>query len=99
MIARSSQYSGGSATKPSVSASGETVSQPPTVTMTSEVAISGQLARLSMNGILLVRITWMISVWVKIDSTNQPVWNSAGFCQLLNSCLLYTSDAADDLLC
>jgi len=46
--------------------------------MIREVAISGQLALLSMNGILLVRMTWMISVWVKSDSTNQPVWKSAG---------------------
>ena len=37
------------------------------------VAISGQLARLWMNGILLVRITWMISVCVISDSTNHPV--------------------------
>jgi hypothetical protein len=51
MIARRSQYSGGSGTNPSVLARGETVSQQPTTTMIKEVAISGQLARLSMNGI------------------------------------------------
>ena len=85
MIASSSQYSGGSGTNPSVSARGETVSQAPTATMISDVAISGRLARLWMNGILCVRITWMISVWVKSDSTNQPVWNSAGLFQALNT--------------
>src|SRR3984893_720124 len=46
MIARSSQYSGGSGTNPSVLASGETVSQQPTTTMIREVAISGQPAGL-----------------------------------------------------
>ena len=28
----------------------------------------------------------MISVWVKSDSTNQPVWNREGLCQQLNTC-------------
>ncbi len=85
MMASSSQYSGGSGTNPSVPAKGETVSQAPTATMMTEVAISGQLARLWMNGILLVRMTWIISVWVKSDSTNQPVWNRAGLCPLLKT--------------
>ncbi|HSW35783.1 MAG TPA: hypothetical protein VLH18_04175 [Candidatus Limnocylindrales bacterium] len=40
-----------------VSAKGETVSHAPTATMTREETISGQLARLCMNGILLVRMT------------------------------------------
>ena len=40
------------------------------------VTISGQLARLWRNGIRFVRMTWMISVCVSSDSTNQPVWNS-----------------------
>ena len=43
---------------------------------TTVVAISGQLARLWRNGIRFVRMTWMISVCVSSDSTNQPVWNS-----------------------
>ena len=46
--------------------------------MIREVAISGQMARLWMKGILLVRMTWMISVWVKSDSTNRSLWKSAG---------------------
>src|SRR5450759_4850854 len=85
MAASSAQYNPGSGTKPSVSARGETVSQAPTATMITEVAMRGQLARLWMNGILLVRITWMISVWVKSDSTNQPVWNRAGLFAVLNT--------------
>ena len=40
-------------------------------------ATSGQLARLWKNGILLVRMMWMMSVCVMIDSTNHPVWKSA----------------------
>ena len=85
MIARNSQYSSGSETNPSVFARGETVSQAPATTIITEVRISGQLARLSINGILLVRMTWMINVWVKSDSTNQPVWNRAVFCQQLKT--------------
>src|ERR1035437_224270 len=85
MAARYSQNIGGSGANPSVFAKGETVSQEPAPTMIREVMISGQLARLSKKGILLVRMTWMIRVWVKSDSTNQPVWNSAGLCQLLNT--------------
>ena len=37
------------------------------------VTISGQLARLCRKGILFVRMTWMMSVCVINDSTNQPV--------------------------
>src|SRR5450756_709510 len=84
MMARYSQYRGGSGTNPSVFAKGETVSQAPTATMITDVRMRGQLARLSMKGILLVRMTWMINVWVKSDSTNQPVRNRAGLCQQLN---------------
>ena len=40
------------------------------------VTVNGQLARLWMNGIRLVRMTWMMSVCVSSDSTNQPVWKS-----------------------
>src|ERR1039458_2858624 len=85
MMARNSQYNGGSGTNPSVFASGENVSHAPTATMIKEVRMSGQLARLWMNGILLVRMTWMINVWVKSDSTNQPVWNRTGLCQQLKT--------------
>ena len=53
--------------------------------MIRDEAISGQLARLWMNGILLVRMTWMINVWVNSDSTNQPVWNRAGLFPALNT--------------
>ena len=38
--------------------------------------IKGQLARLWKNGIFLVRMMWMMSVCVRMDSTNQPVWNN-----------------------
>ena len=72
-MARNSQYRGGSGTNPSVFAKGETVSPAPTATMITEVRISGQLAQLWMNGSLFVRMIWMINVWVKSDSTNQPV--------------------------
>ena len=48
----------------------------PTTMMRTVVTISGQLARLCRKGIRLVRMTWMISVCVSSDSTNQPVWNS-----------------------
>jgi len=37
------------------------------------VAVSAQLARLCRKGILFVRMTWMMSVCVIKDSTNQPV--------------------------
>jgi hypothetical protein len=57
MIANSNQYSGGSGTNPSASARGEIVSKAPTVTITIEVTMSGQLAQLWRNGILLVRMT------------------------------------------
>ena len=66
----------GSGTKPRALANGENGSQAPTAMMTAVVSVSGQLARLCRNGILFVRMTWMISVCVSSDSTNQPVWNS-----------------------
>jgi hypothetical protein len=58
MMARYSQNSGGSGTNPSVAANGDTVSQAPAATIIMDVRMSGQLARLWMNGILLVRIIW-----------------------------------------
>jgi hypothetical protein len=42
------------------------------------IAISAGLARLLKNETLAVRMMWIINVWVKSDSTNYPVWNSAG---------------------
>jgi len=77
MMARNSQYRGGSGMKPSVFARGETVSQAPTATMIAEVKISGQLARLSINGICRGLMTWMMSCGLKSYSTNQPVWKRA----------------------
>ena len=50
-----------------------------------EVATSGQLALLWMNGILFVRMTWMIRVCVINDSTNQPVWNNFSLPQQWNT--------------
>ena len=40
---------------------------------TAVAAINGQLARLWRKGIRLVRMTWIMRVWVMSDSTNQPV--------------------------
>lgn len=40
------------------------------------VAVSGQRARLRMNGTPCVRIGSMISVREMTESTNHPVWNS-----------------------
>ena len=48
--------------------------------MTAVVTVSGQLAQLCRKGILLVRMTWMMSVCVRSDSTNQPVWKSDALC-------------------
>jgi hypothetical protein len=45
----------------------------PTSMMTKVVRFNVQLARLCRKGILFVRITWMMSVCVSSDSTNQPV--------------------------
>lgn len=45
---------GGSGTKPRVPASDESVSQAPTVTMSSDEAINGKLARLWMKGMLVI---------------------------------------------
>ena len=42
------------------------------------VIVSCQLARDWMNGIRLVRMTWMMSVCVMMDSTNQPVLKQRG---------------------
>ena len=72
------QYNAGKTTNPKVFARGDTVNQAAIATITREVVIKDLLAQLSMNGILFVRMTWMINVCVKIDSTNQPVWKRDG---------------------
>jgi len=51
----------------------ENGSHTPKAMIDSVVPVSAQLARLCRNGILFVRITWMMSVCVIKDSTNQPV--------------------------
>ena len=59
--------------KPSAEAKGEYGSHIPRAMMDTVVAVSAQLARLCRKGILFVRMTWMMSVCVIKDSTNQPV--------------------------
>src|ERR1035437_7720887 len=73
---RKGQYVTGNSTRPSAGASGDDGSQTATAMMAAVVSTSGRLARLWRNGILLVRMTWMMSVCVMIDSTNHPVWKS-----------------------
>ncbi len=63
----------GRCAKPKAEAKGEYGSHIPRVMTDSVVTMSDQLARLCKNGILLVRMTWMINVCVINDSTNQPV--------------------------
>jgi hypothetical protein len=53
----SSQYNGGSGTKPIPAASGEMGNHMPIATIANEVRINGRLAMLWMNGILFVRMT------------------------------------------
>jgi hypothetical protein len=55
-MARNSRHSGRSQTNPNGFAKGETVSQALTATMITEVRISGELTRLSINGILFYKI-------------------------------------------
>ena len=52
----------------------------PVAMMATLVTISGQDGQLWRNGILFVRMTWMISVCVSRLSTNQPVWNRLWLC-------------------
>ena len=52
---------------------GEKGSQAPMAMMIAVVTVNGQLAQLCRNGMRLVRMMWMMSVWVSSDSTNQPV--------------------------
>lgn len=67
----------GRGTNPNHTPIGEDGNQMPISMIATVVAMSGQLARLWMKGILFVRITWIIRVCVSNDSTNQPVWNNA----------------------
>ncbi len=58
-------------------------SQAPMAMMVSVVSVMGRDARLWIKGIRRVLIIWTIRVWVRSDSTNQPVWKSfakASFC-------------------
>ena len=59
---------------------GENGSHMPTIMTIMVMVITGQLARLWMKGMRLVRMMWMISVCVSSDSTNQPVWNRRLHC-------------------
>ena len=74
---------------PSQGAIGEKGSQAPNPMMTAVVTVNGQLAQLCRKGIRLVRMTWMMSVCVSSDSTNQPVWNSDALCSLIASVAPY----------
>ena len=69
---------GGSGTKPKklpINVNGKIM---PTITIDSVAKTRILLGRLSIKGILLVLITYMTSIWVVKDSTNQPVWNKEG---------------------
>src|ERR1700730_19102144 len=70
---RIGQYNRGRCVKPSAEAKGEYGSHIPKAMIDNVVTVSAQLARLCRKGILFVRITWMMSVCVINDSTNQPV--------------------------
>ena len=83
MMASAGQKAQGNVTKPRLCAKGDVGSQIPIVQMASVVRIKGQLARLWMNGILFVRMMWMISVCVTIDSTNHAVWNMGDVTRVL----------------
>ena len=39
--------------------------------------VTGAEARLWINGSFGVRIMWITSVWLHMDSTNHPAWNMA----------------------
>src|SRR5579883_3487803 len=76
VAATNGQYARGRAVKPRAGANGEYGSHTPTAMMASVVRVSGRLARLCKNGTRFVRMTWMMSVCVRSDSTNHPVWKS-----------------------
>ena len=73
MVATMGQKVAGIWTKPRLRAKGESVSQMPMTQIAMVVTINGQLARLWINGIFWLRITWMIRVCVKMDSINHAV--------------------------
>ena len=50
-------------------------------------SVTGAEARLWIKGSLGVRIMWMTSVWLHIDSTKQPAWNSPIYC----ACIIASS--------
>jgi len=62
MAATAGQYSTGRETNPSEAPNQVKGSVIPTTQIASDVAIRAGLARLSTNGILAVRMIWMISV-------------------------------------
>ena len=69
---------GGRDTKPKYFPTEEkTITEPVTITATEEYKrrLDGLLF---MKGIFLVLMIWIIKVWVKSDSINQPVWNNSG---------------------
>jgi hypothetical protein len=70
VASRNGQYNRGRCVKPSAEAMGEYGNQTANAMMTSVVSVSAQLARLCSKGLLLVRMTWMMSVCVISDSTN-----------------------------
>jgi hypothetical protein len=69
MSDRIGQYNRGRCVNPNAEARGEYGSHIPKAIIDNVVAVSGQLARLCRNGILFVRMTWMMSVCVIKDST------------------------------
>jgi len=79
------QVGRGGGTKPKKLASQEHGKAIPIAAMMRVVVMSAVLARLWNNGIVAVRIIWMIKVWVSRDSTNQPVWNNAGLFHALKT--------------
>src|ERR1700737_5368806 len=66
----------GSGVSPRAPANGEYGRAQAMAITVSVVSVSGQLARLWMKGIRLVRMMCTISVCVRSDSTNPPVGNS-----------------------
>ena len=70
---RMGQYIRGRCVRPREEAKGEYGNHIPNTMMDNVVTVSGLLARLCKKGILFVRMTWMMSVCVISDSTNQPV--------------------------
>ena len=78
MAQSASQYFPGRAARPSEDAKGEKGSHSPIALTTSVVMVSGRLAQLCKKGIFPVLRIWMMRVCESRDSTNQPLWKSAG---------------------